>query len=114
MRKMSWCVLLSTACLGVSVGSGICQTAPLTLEGVAEPPEMLGPVAKVLTISDTDKAYAEAFVNLLKDMKMNESDIPKLDKFIREYPANDIAYFWRANIEACVSKPPSLVQARAI
>ena len=81
------------------------------LEGLREPGELAGPDAKVVTISDSDKPYADAFVALLKDLKMEESELPKFDKFIEQYPKNDIAYFWRATINACVVKPPKLADA---
>ena len=111
MRKTHWYVFIAAVCFGVA-RLGTTQTTSVVVEGVVEPPELLGPVAKMPTISESDEAYANAFVNLLKDMKMNESDLPAVNKFIHEYPENDVAYFWRANIEACVSKPPNLVQAK--
>lgn len=111
IRKTNWYLFIAAVCFGVAQ-VGITQTTSVVVDGVVEPPELLGPAAKIPTISESDRVYANAFVNLLKDMKMNESDLPALDIFIHEYPANDVAYFWRANIEACVSKPPNLVQAK--
>jgi tetratricopeptide (TPR) repeat protein len=97
--------------LSVAV-SAFAQAKAGSTYGFVAPPELSGPDATIPTISDSDKPYAEAFVTLLKDLKMTEADLPKIDQFLAQYPQNDIAYFWRGNIEACVAKPFDLVKAR--
>lgn len=89
------------------------QVPVALLSPTIEPGELSGSDAKAATISETDKPYADAFVDLLKDLKMKPADLPKLNAFIQRYPKNDIAYYWRATISACASQPPNLGEAES-
>ena len=103
------CFLFAVLTLGMSA-SARPQTST-NLQPTQVPPEFSGPPAQKPTISSTDERYAEAFVSLLKDLKLKDTDLPRLDAFIREYPQNDVAYFWRGTVEACALTPPRLQNA---
>ena len=99
-RKLVCIVSFVFICSGVSS-----IHAQAGIDTIQVPGELSGPEPNIPTISQTDKPYAEAFVSLLKDMKLEESDLPRLDQFLTKYPKNDIVYFWRATIEACKLQP---------
>ena len=101
--------ILAALSLGLASSA---QPQTLTTKQRAQlPPEFSGPLPQRPTISTTDERYSDAFVNLLKDLKLTKADLPKLDAFIRSYPQNDVAYYWRGTVEACALTPPKLQDA---
>jgi len=77
------------------------QTPSLNIDGVVEPPELMGPPKKVSEPSQADRQLFE-IVGHLKDQTETNSTLPALDKFIKEHPDYSDAYFLRAYSQACI------------
>lgn len=91
-----FCVLL----LGVS-GYAFSQKNALRIDGISEPPELMGEPKQVSKASDADKAIFE-IVGHLNDPKEAVSALETLNQFITENPNYSDAYFLRATALACI------------
>lgn len=92
--------------------SGLSQSPSLRIEGIAEPPEMIGPPQPVTQPSPADLQFLDALGNTKNESEMT-TRLPLLDKLIADHPDYADSYSFRAYIEACLVEPPNLAQAKS-
>jgi tetratricopeptide (TPR) repeat protein len=90
--------------------NGLSQSAPVRIEGIAEPPEMIGPPQTAVQPSAADRQFLDALGDTKTEAEM-PARLPLLDKLIADHPDYADAYSFRAYIEACMVDPPRLTQA---
>ncbi len=92
--------------------NGPSQSPPVRIEGIAEPPEMIGPPPAVIQPSPADLQFLEALGTIKNESDM-KARLPLLNKLIADHPDYADAYSFRAYIEACMVEPPNSAQAKS-
>jgi tetratricopeptide (TPR) repeat protein len=72
------------------------------IEGIDEPPELIGEPKKVTLPSEADRQMYEILKNNLKDESDIRAVLPKLNDFLSRFSDYSDGYFLRATCEACV------------
>lgn len=92
--------------------SGPSHSPPVRIEGIAEPPEMIGVPPTKIQPSLADLQFLDALGNLKNESEM-AARLPFLDKLIADHPDYADAYSFRAYIEACMVVPSNSTQAKS-
>ena len=77
------------------------QPISVKIDGVSEPPELIGEPKKLKEPTPTERQLFE-IVGHLKDQDETKTALPILNKVIEEHPDYSDAYFLRATCEACI------------
>jgi tetratricopeptide (TPR) repeat protein len=77
------------------------QTTTPTINGISEPPELIGEPKKVTKPSDADSELFE-IIGHLKNEDETKSILPKLNEFIEKHPDYSDALYLRATCNACI------------
>jgi tetratricopeptide (TPR) repeat protein len=91
---------------------GLSQSPASKIEGIVEPPEMIGPQQTVVQPSAADRQFLDALGDTKAEDEM-PARLPLLDKLIADHPDYADAYSFRGYIEACIVDPPKLTQAES-
>jgi tetratricopeptide (TPR) repeat protein len=91
---------------------GVSQSSASKIEGIVEPPEMIGTPQTVVQPSAADRQFLDALGDTKAEDEM-PARLPLLDKLIADHPDYADAYSFRAYIEACMVDPPRLTQAES-
>ena len=97
MRSLT---ILCSVLLGMTLPT-YAQPMSVKIDGVSEPPELIGEPKKFKEPIPADRQLFDV-IGHLKDQDETKTALPSLNKFIDEHPDYSDAYFLRATCEACI------------
>ena len=93
---------IACALILVAHAAPFAQSPTITLMGVAEPPELLGPPKTPKAVSDTERHFFDLLTGDWNDLKTAKDIRDQLTTFSQEHPDYADAYYMRAVLTRCL------------